>query len=86
MAIGFTLSDGQQELQKNAQTFAEAVLRPTVERIDRAGEPWEAFLAGREAYREMAKACGVPEVGPGSLTSGDRGSDMIPACRCVCCT
>jgi alkylation response protein AidB-like acyl-CoA dehydrogenase len=32
------------------------VLRPTVERIDRAGEPWEAFLAGREAYREMAKA------------------------------
>ena len=26
MAIGFTLSDGQQELQKNAQTFAEAVL------------------------------------------------------------
>ena len=56
MAVGFTLSDGQQELQKNAQTFAEAVLRPTVERIDRAGEPGEAFLAGREAYREMAKA------------------------------
>jgi alkylation response protein AidB-like acyl-CoA dehydrogenase len=56
MAIDFTLSDAQQELQKNAQTFAEAVLRPTVERIDRAGEPWEAFLAGREAYREMAKA------------------------------
>ena len=56
MAIDFTLSDGQQELQKNAQAFAEAVLRPTVERIDRAGDPWEAFLAGREAYREMAKA------------------------------
>jgi D-alanyl-D-alanine carboxypeptidase len=30
--------------------------------------------------------CRVPEVGPGSLTSGDRWSDMIPACRCGCCT
>jgi alkylation response protein AidB-like acyl-CoA dehydrogenase len=56
MTIDFTLSDSQQELQKNAQGFADAVLRPTIERIDRAGDPWEAFLAGREAYREMAKA------------------------------
>jgi nitroalkane oxidase len=56
MTIDFTLSDSQRELQKNAQGFAEAVLRPTVVRIDRAGDPWEAFLAGREAYREMAKA------------------------------
>jgi hypothetical protein len=30
------------------------------------------------------RGCGVPEVGPGSLTSGDRRSDMIPACRCGC--
>jgi hypothetical protein len=29
---------------------------------------------------------GGPEVGPGSLTSGDRRSDMIPACRCGCFT
>jgi IS30 family transposase len=32
------------------------------------------------------RTCGVPEVGPGSLTSGGRWSDMIPACRCGCCT
>lgn len=56
MAIDFTLSDGQQQLQKNAQAFAENVLRPVVERIDRAADGWEAFCAGREAYREMAKA------------------------------
>ncbi|GEL20672.1 acyl-CoA dehydrogenase family protein [Pseudonocardia asaccharolytica] len=56
MAIDFTMSDGQQELQKNAQAFAESVLRPVAERIDRAADGWEAFLAGREAYREMAKA------------------------------
>ena len=28
---------------------------------------------------------GVPEVGRGSLTSGDHRSDMIPVCRCRCC-
>jgi putative transposase len=26
----------------------------------------------------------VPEVGPGALTSSDRPSDMITACRCGC--
>jgi len=30
--------------------------------------------------------CGVPEVGLGSLTSGDRWPDMIPACHCGCGT
>ena len=31
MTIDFTLSDSQRELQKNAQGFADAVLRPTIE-------------------------------------------------------
>jgi hypothetical protein len=35
---------------------------------------------------EPIHGCGVPEVGPGSLTSDDRWSDMIPACRYGCCT
>ena len=56
VAIDFTLSDGQQELQKNARAFAEGVLRPGAGRIDRAADGWESFLAGREAYREMAHA------------------------------
>jgi nitroalkane oxidase len=56
MAIDFTLSESQRELQKNAQAFAEGVLAPTVESIDRAADGWEAFVAGREAYREMAHA------------------------------
>jgi nitroalkane oxidase len=56
VAIDFTLSDSQQELQKNAQAFAEGVLRPIVDTIDRAADGWESFLAGREAYREMARA------------------------------
>ena len=56
MTIDFTLSDSQQELQKNAQGFAEGVLRPVAETIDRAADGWASFLAGREAYREMARA------------------------------
>lgn len=56
MAIDFTLTDSQRELQQNARTFAETVLRPVADRIDRAADGWEAFVAGREAYREMAKA------------------------------
>jgi acyl-CoA dehydrogenase len=56
VAIDFTLSDGQRELQKNAQAFAEGVLQPIVERIDRAADGWDSFVASREAYREMAHA------------------------------
>jgi alkylation response protein AidB-like acyl-CoA dehydrogenase len=56
VAIDFTLSDSQQELQKNARAFAESVLRPVAGRIDRAADGWESFRAGREAYREMAHA------------------------------
>jgi alkylation response protein AidB-like acyl-CoA dehydrogenase len=56
VAIDFTLSDSQQELQKNAEAFAEGVLRPVAGLIDRADDGWESFLAGPEAYREMAHA------------------------------
>lgn len=56
MAIDFTLTDSQRELQKNAKDFAEGVLRPIADRIDHAADGWESFLVGREAYREMAHA------------------------------
>jgi len=56
MAIDFVLSDSQQELQKNARDFAEQVLEPIVDKIDRSSDGWESFLAGREAYRQMAQA------------------------------
>ncbi len=49
MAIDFVLSDSQQELQKNARDFAEQVLDPIVDKIDRSSDGWESFLAGREA-------------------------------------
>lgn len=76
MGIDFTMSDGQLGLQRNAQAFAEGVLRPVAERIDRAPDGWSAFLAGREAYREMAKAgftaaCIPTEYGGGGFSMID---------------
>ena len=56
MALDFTLSESQQVLQKNAREFAERVLEPIVEKIDRSADAWESFLAGREAYRQTAQA------------------------------
>jgi hypothetical protein len=50
VAIDFTLSDSQQELQKNARAFAESVLRPVAGQIDRAadGQPgYDSMLAAR---------------------------------------
>jgi WD40 repeat protein len=40
----------------------------------------------RHRFHAGGGACGVPEVEPGALTSGDRWSVMIAACRCGCCT
>jgi nitroalkane oxidase len=56
MAIDFVLSDSQRELQKNAREFAEQVLEPIVDKIDRSPDGWESFLAGRGAYQQLAQA------------------------------
>jgi alkylation response protein AidB-like acyl-CoA dehydrogenase len=56
MAIDFTLSESQQLLQKNAREFAERVLEPIVDKIDRTADAWESFLASREAFRQTAQA------------------------------
>jgi alkylation response protein AidB-like acyl-CoA dehydrogenase len=56
VALDFTLSESQQVLQKNAREFAERVLEPIVDKIDRSADAWESFLASREAYRQTAQA------------------------------
>ncbi|TAM09168.1 MAG: acyl-CoA dehydrogenase [Nevskiaceae bacterium] len=65
MAIDFTLSETQLGIQASARDFAQRFLAPTAAAIDRAADPWDAFQATREAYREMAHAgftkCFIPE-------------------------
>src|SRR2546425_3392582 len=56
MAIDFTLSPEQLQLQANARAFAEAVLAPIAEQLDAIADPAEAFYSTRAAFREMAKA------------------------------
>jgi nitroalkane oxidase len=56
VAIDFSLSDSQRELQETARELAERVLGPIVEKIDRSADGWESFLASREAYRQIALA------------------------------
>lgn len=56
MAIDFTLSEMQRDLKENARKFAEHFLAPLAEEFYRIPDPWESFLASREAYREMAHA------------------------------
>lgn len=64
MSIDFNLSEMQRDLRSSAREFAKRFLAPIAEKIDRTPDPWEAFLVGREAYREMAHAgftkCFIP--------------------------
>ena len=56
MAIDFTLSPEQLQLQANARAFAEGVLAPIAAQLDAIADPGEAFYSTRAAFREMAKA------------------------------
>jgi alkylation response protein AidB-like acyl-CoA dehydrogenase len=56
MALDFSLSLEQLQLQANARAFAEGVLAPIPGQLDAIADPAEAFYATRAAYREMARA------------------------------
>lgn len=56
MAIDFTLSETQRGIQASAREFAARFLKPVADEVARIADPWQAFLATREAYREMARA------------------------------
>ena len=56
MAIDFTLSPEQLQLQANARAFAEGVLSSIGAQLDAIADPAEAFYSTRAPFREMAKA------------------------------
>lgn len=50
MAIDFTLSESQRDIQESARLFAKRFLTKVGSEVDRIADPWEAFLSTREAY------------------------------------
>ena len=81
MAIDFTLSDSQQELQKNAQGFAEGVLRPVAETIDGDVPPVPVLL---KQAANVQKGAGDPlrEEVPGAVAAATRGAMSASRVRC----
>jgi nitroalkane oxidase len=56
MAIDFTLSEEQRQLQADARAFARSVLGGVQEAIAKIDKPDSRFYATRPFYREMARA------------------------------
>jgi acyl-CoA dehydrogenase len=76
MAIDFTLSNEQRELQANTREFAENVLGPVVREADAEPDPLRAFQLTKPAYVAAYKAgiafCMLPrEYGGGGLSNVD---------------
>ena len=73
MAIDFTLSNEQRELQANTREFAENVLGPVVREADAEPDPLRAFQLTKPAY--------VPPTRPASPSACCRASTAAAGCR-----
>jgi nitroalkane oxidase len=76
MAIDFTLTPEQQELQASTRAFAQDVLAPIVREADAEPDPLRAFQRTKDAYVAGYKAgiafCMLPrEYGGGGLSNVD---------------
>jgi nitroalkane oxidase len=52
MAIDFTLTREQRELQRTARDFSQNVLKPIVTAADACPDPWEGFLMTHGVYKK----------------------------------
>src|SRR5919106_212042 len=85
MAIDFTLSAEQKQLQADVRTFAENVLAPAVRDADAELDPLRGFQLTKEPYVEAYKRgiamCFVPEdYGGGGVSN----VDLIVAAEEIC--
>lgn len=55
MAIDFTLTQSQKDLQKTAREFAQDVLKPVVAKADAEPDPQKAFAMMKAPYKESYK-------------------------------
>ena len=80
LVTGLRWADGVLTSARDVRWTLEAARDPVV------GYPRAAELAGRIGDGLVGSARVGARTPAGALTSGDRWSDMIPACRCGCCT
>lgn len=85
MAIDFTLSEQQRQLQLDARQFAQNVLAPVVREADAEPDPLRAFQLTKPAYVEAYKQgiafCMIPkEYGGGGVSN----VDLILAAEEIC--
>lgn len=85
MAIDFTLSEQQRQLQLDARGFAQRVLAPVVREADAEPDPLRAFQLTKPAYVEAYKQgiafCMIPaEYGGGGVSN----VDLILAAEEIC--
>ena len=76
MAIDFTLTDEQKQLQEEVRDFAQNVLAPVVREADAEPDPLRGFQLTKEAYVEAYNngiaMCMIPEeYGGGGLSNVD---------------
>src|SRR5919199_1734202 len=76
MAIDFTLTDEQKQLQEEVRDFAQNVLGPVVREADAEPDPLRGFQLTKEAYVEAYNngiaMCMIPEeYGGGGLSNVD---------------
>ncbi len=76
MAIDFTLTPEQKEIQHGARDFANDVLAPLVEQVDEEPDPLTGFQLLKPAYAEASKrgfawAMLPEEYGGGGLSNVD---------------
>ena len=55
MAIDFTLSPEQKEIQAQARDFAEKMLAPMSQKIDEEPDPLRGFQMAKPAYQEACR-------------------------------
>ncbi|MFH2203843.1 MAG: acyl-CoA dehydrogenase family protein [Elusimicrobiota bacterium] len=85
MAIDFTLTREQKELQRTARKFAQEVLQPVVKKADACRDPFEAFCMTKEVYKksyELGLAFGFVPKKYGGL--GASNVDLQIACEEIC--
>ena len=71
MAIDFTLTEKQREIQESAREFAREHLAPITDRVDVEPDPLKAFQLMKDAYAEACRRGFAFSMLPGPMAAAD---------------